>query len=91
VIIDTDGGIDDMRAILLMLASTDIDVLAITTSTGVLTAHDAFIKVSSLCNSLGRNDVPIGISEKNGVLTVKEILMGSTIHWIPPHHIHYFP
>jgi inosine-uridine nucleoside N-ribohydrolase len=32
VIIDTDGGIDDIRAITMLLASPDVRVLAITVS-----------------------------------------------------------
>jgi len=36
VIIDTDGGIDDIRAITMLLASPDVRVLAITISPGAL-------------------------------------------------------
>ncbi|HQG57072.1 MAG TPA: nucleoside hydrolase [Bacteroidales bacterium] len=62
VIIDTDGGIDDMRAICMMLASPDVRVLAITTSAGALSAENAFIKVKSLLNSLYHEGIPIGIN-----------------------------
>jgi inosine-uridine nucleoside N-ribohydrolase len=66
VIIDTDGGIDDMRAICLMLASPDIRILAITTSSGVLSAENAYIKVKSLLNSFYHEGLPVGIDRKTG-------------------------
>ena len=47
VIIDTDGGLDDFRAINLMLASPDIRVLAITTSDGVLDARTIYYKLKA--------------------------------------------
>lgn len=62
VIIDTDGGIDDMRAITLMLASPDVRVLAITVSPGSLTAGEAYVKVKSLLNSYYHEGIPVGIN-----------------------------
>ncbi len=48
VIIDTDGGIDDIKAITLMLASPDVRVLAITVSPGTLNVDEVYLKVKSL-------------------------------------------
>jgi len=62
VIIDTDGGIDDMRAITLMLASPDIRVLAITVSPGVLSSYDVYLKVKSLLNACHHEGIPVGIN-----------------------------
>lgn len=62
VIIDTDGGIDDMRAITMLLASPDVRVLAITVSPGALTAENAYIKVKSLLNSFYHEGIPVGIN-----------------------------
>jgi len=62
VIIDTDGGIDDIRAISMMLASPDVRVLAITVSPGALSAGNAFIKVRSLLNSYYHEGIPVGIN-----------------------------
>lgn len=45
VIIDTDGGVDDMKAITLMLASPDIRVLGIIASPGSLTADETYVKI----------------------------------------------
>lgn len=62
VIIDTDGGIDDMKAISMILASPDVHVLGITISPGVLDAESAYIKVKSLLNSFYHNGIPVGIN-----------------------------
>jgi len=62
VIIDTDGGIDDMRAISMLLASPDVRVLAVTVSPGALSAGNAFIKVRSLLNSYYHEGIPVGIN-----------------------------
>jgi pyrimidine-specific ribonucleoside hydrolase len=65
VIIDTDGGIDDMRAITMLLASPDVRVLAITVSPGVLQAGNAYIKVKSLLNSFYHEGIPVGINRES--------------------------
>jgi pyrimidine-specific ribonucleoside hydrolase len=62
VIIDTDGGIDDMRAISMLLASPDVRVLAITVSPGSLSVDNAYIKVRSLLNSFYHEGIPVGIN-----------------------------
>lgn len=62
VIIDTDGGIDDMRAISMLLASPDVRVLAITVSPGSLSAENSYIKVKSLLNSYFHEGIPVGIN-----------------------------
>jgi|WetSurMetagenome_2_1015567.scaffolds.fasta_scaffold00005_109 pyrimidine-specific ribonucleoside hydrolase len=64
VIIDTDGGIDDMKAITLLLASPDVRVLAVTVSPGALSADNAFIKVKSLLNSFYHEGIPVGINRQ---------------------------
>jgi hypothetical protein len=67
VIVDTDGSIDDMRAITLMLASPNIRVLAITTSNGVVDAYTAAIKVKSLLNELGHQGILVGINSSGSI------------------------
>jgi pyrimidine-specific ribonucleoside hydrolase len=66
VIIDTDGGIDDIRAINLLLASPNVRVLAITTSSGALSADNAWVKVRSLLNSCFHEGLPVGINRETG-------------------------
>jgi len=64
VIIDTDGGIDDMKAITMLLASPDVRVLAITVSPGALSAENAYLKVKSLLNSFYHEGIPVGINRE---------------------------
>jgi len=66
VIIDTDGGIDDIRAISMLLASPDVRVLAITISPGALSYGSAYRKVKSLLNSYYHNGLPVGINRNSG-------------------------
>jgi len=62
VIVDTDGGIDDMKAISMLLASPDVRVLAVIVSPGALSAGNAYIKVRSLLNSYYHEGIPVGIN-----------------------------
>ncbi|NSW95477.1 MAG: nucleoside hydrolase [Bacteroidales bacterium] len=62
VIIDTDGGADDMKALTMFLASPNVRVLAVTVSPGVLSAENAYIKVRSLLNSYRHEGIPVGIN-----------------------------
>jgi pyrimidine-specific ribonucleoside hydrolase len=62
VIIDTDGGIDDMKAITMLLASPDVRVLAITVSPGTLNTGSAYKKVRSLLNSFYHEGIPVGVN-----------------------------
>ena len=63
VIIDTDGGIEDIRAITLLLASPDVRVLAITISPGTLSTDNVYKKVKSLLNSFWHEGIPVGINK----------------------------
>ncbi len=62
VIIDTDGGFDDYRAINFLLASPDVRVLAITTSNGVIGAEYVYIKIRSLLQQLHHEGLLVGIN-----------------------------
>jgi inosine-uridine nucleoside N-ribohydrolase/formylmethanofuran dehydrogenase subunit E len=61
IIIDTDGGLDDMRAISLMMASPDIRILAITASSGVLDAQKTYYKINGLLNEFHHEGIRTGI------------------------------
>ncbi|MGD0341157.1 MAG: nucleoside hydrolase [Bacteroidales bacterium] len=80
VIIDTDGGIDDMRAITLMLASPDIRVLAITVSPGVLSSNDVYLKVKSLLNACHHEGIPVGIN-RSAVFNSPEYPVALNAKW----------
>jgi len=60
VIIDTDTAVDDLRAICLFLASPEFEVLAFTTSDGVVGPEQGLIKVKSLLKSFGHEGIPTG-------------------------------
>lgn len=60
VIIDTDAALDDLRAICLFLASPEFEVLAITTSDGVMNPQQGLKKVKSLLESFGHQGIPNG-------------------------------
>ena len=62
VIIDTDAGLDDMKAITMLLASPDVRVLAITVSPGALNSHAGYLKVKSLLNGFYHEGIPVAIN-----------------------------
>jgi inosine-uridine nucleoside N-ribohydrolase/formylmethanofuran dehydrogenase subunit E len=62
VVIDTDGGIDDMRAITLLLASPDVRVLGIIASPGAVSADSAYAKVKRLLFSFYHEGLPVAIN-----------------------------
>jgi purine nucleosidase len=61
VVIDTDPGIDDSMAILLALASPEIDVVGITTVMGNGGVEHTARNAATICAVAGRPDIPIGI------------------------------
>jgi len=58
-VIDTDPGIDDALALLLALASPELDVRAVTTVYGNTTLDNATANARLLCEWAGRADVPV--------------------------------
>ncbi len=66
VIIDTDGALDDMRAISMFLSGNDIRVLAITCSQGTLLPDSVVRKVSSLLSDLHHEGIRIGKGSGTG-------------------------
>jgi pyrimidine-specific ribonucleoside hydrolase len=59
IIIDTDGGPDDLRAITMMLSNPDFEVIAITTSDGLLRPEESYLKVKSLLKEFGHDGIPV--------------------------------
>lgn len=60
VIVDTDGGMDDLRAICMLLASEEIEVIAITCVDGVLSPDSTWSKVTALLHRFGHEGIPAG-------------------------------
>jgi hypothetical protein len=63
VIIDTDCGIDDMRAISLMLARPEITIEAVTLSDGSLPPDESIEKVRSLLHEFNRDSIPVACGD----------------------------
>ena len=59
IIIDTDPGQDDAVAILLALASPELDVLALTTVAGNVPLELTTLNARKICELVGRADLPI--------------------------------
>jgi pyrimidine-specific ribonucleoside hydrolase len=59
VIIDTDGAIDDMRAISLLLVRPEINILAILTSDGSLPPDESTENLRSLVHHFNHDEIPI--------------------------------
>jgi pyrimidine-specific ribonucleoside hydrolase len=62
IIVDTDCGFDDYRAICMLLAAPDIRVLGIVASNGVLDAKTGYGKVNSLLGDLHHEGILTGIN-----------------------------
>ncbi|MDD5507267.1 MAG: nucleoside hydrolase [Bacteroidales bacterium] len=59
IIIDTDAGLDDLRAICMLMASDKLEILGITTSDGMCDPQTGYQKVTSLLQSLGHEGVRV--------------------------------
>jgi pyrimidine-specific ribonucleoside hydrolase len=59
VIVDTDPGVDDAIALLYLLASPDVDVLAVTTVHGNVSVADATTNARRVLRLAGGDDIPV--------------------------------
>jgi len=84
VIIDTDGGLDDMRALSMFLSGNDIRVLAITCSRGTLLPCAVFNKVSSLLSAFHHEGIPVGISAETDAALPDRASFARDIPWGDP-------
>lgn len=64
VIIDTDCAPDDLRAICLIFASNDFDVLAISTSDGLLSPEQGYKKIKAMLKHFGHQEIPVAYGKK---------------------------
>ncbi len=65
VVIDTDGALDDMRAISMLLSGNEFRVLAITCSQGTLASSMVQTKVQSLLSAYHHEGIPVAAGEKS--------------------------
>lgn len=77
VIIDTDGGIDDRKAICMLLASPDVRILAITVSNGFHKSPEAYKIVRTMLDSLWHEGLPVA-SGTEAISLIEESLRGET-------------
>lgn len=73
VIIDTDGGLDDMKAICMLLASPDVRVMAIIASPGFHTEEDTYESVRSMLDEFHHEGVTVVRSKDAGPVINYEI------------------
>jgi len=66
VIIDTDGALDDLRAITMLLACNDVRVLGIIGSQGTLSADSSCAKVRQLLGHFHHEGIPVGKGRATG-------------------------
>ncbi len=59
VIVDSDGGIDDLKAICMLMASPDVRILAITSSDGFHKAPVAYERLRRLADGLHHEGLPV--------------------------------
>jgi pyrimidine-specific ribonucleoside hydrolase len=63
ILIDTDTAADDLRAICMLLASDEVEVVAVITSDGVLDPENGLKKVRALLKSFGHEGIPTASGE----------------------------
>ncbi|MBN2522922.1 MAG: nucleoside hydrolase [Bacteroidales bacterium] len=80
IIIDTDCGFDDFRTICMLLSATDISVLGIVTSNGVLNAQIGYLKLNALLSDLHHEGIFIGVSS-NEETTAKNCSSALKFEW----------
>ncbi len=77
VIIDSDGGIDDLKAICMLMASPDVRILAVTVSDGFYKAPAAYEKIRGMVDGLWHEGLPV--SEGGGAIKlIEEVLASET-------------
>ncbi len=77
VIVDTDGGIDDQKALCMLLASPDVRVLGVTVSDGYHKSPEACKIVRTLLDSLWHEGLPLASGTEN-IRLIEECLDGET-------------
>ena len=77
VIIDSDGGIDDLKAICMLMASPDVRILAITASDGFYKAPEAYKKLRSLADGLHHEGLSVA-GPGEAVTLIEKMLSSET-------------
>ncbi len=80
IILDCDPGHDDMLAIILALASKEIEVLGITTVAGNQTGEKTYTNASRVLNLIGRTNIPVSRGFDKPIL--RELVTAPQIHGV---------
>ena len=78
IIFDCDPGLDDALALLLALASDELDILAVTTVAGNSTIENTTQNALDLLEFFGRRDIPVARGNANPILG--NFSMGAHVH-----------
>ena len=77
VIADTDGGLDDLKALCMLLASPDVRLLAVTVSDGYHKSPDGYKIVRSMLDGLWHEGLPVAYGPEATAL-IEKCLSGET-------------
>lgn len=80
-IIDTDAAADDLRTLCMLLGNREIEVLAVTTSEGALTPHEAAERVRALLNGFHHEGVPVGAGRPVGAPVPEWRAHSERVNW----------
>ncbi|ENC6421006.1 TPA: pyrimidine-specific ribonucleoside hydrolase RihA [Aeromonas veronii] len=78
VILDCDPGHDDAIALILALASPELDVLAVTTSAGNQTPDKTLNNALRILTLLGRDDIPVAAGAPKPL--ARELIIADNVH-----------
>ncbi|WP_324648512.1 pyrimidine-specific ribonucleoside hydrolase RihA [Aeromonas dhakensis] len=78
VILDCDPGHDDAIALILALASTELKVLAVTTSAGNQTPDKTLTNALRILTLLGRDDIPVAAGAPKPL--ARELIIADNVH-----------
>jgi pyrimidine-specific ribonucleoside hydrolase len=81
IIIDTDCGFDDFRAITLLLSRPEIIVKGILTTDGSLPPSEGFLKVYSLLYEFKRDSIPVGCGERSEKINPEWRQFNRSFNW----------
>ena len=85
VIVDTDGGPGDFRAICMMLASPEIEVIAITAVDGILSPEETASRIHRLLKHFHHEGIPVGVGQSNqGKSSIPEetATIAESLQWV---------
>ncbi|MCK5822702.1 MAG: nucleoside hydrolase [Bacteroidales bacterium] len=81
IIIDTDAGVDDLRAISLFMAIENADILAITTTGGNLSSQQGLKKINNLLHYLKTDNIETAAGKKTATPPPPWRKFSENIYW----------